>query len=144
MKEILDMLMRRYTGIFSYPVPIEEDFIASSAGISVSQLRQSLYRMSLNHIVRYVPAAVSDIIYLNHNHLQPKNVCLSPDRYRRLLSSFEHRSETMMEYVTEADTCRSSFLLRYFGENDSAPCGMCDICRGNRQSSLHQRSSQEK
>jgi len=132
MREVLDILMRRYTGIFSFPVPIEEDFIAAEVGISVAQLRQSLYRMALNHIVRYVPAAVSDIIYLHHNHLHPKNVCLSPDRYKRLLNSFEHRSETMIDYVTEADTCRSRFLLRYFGENDSADCGTCDICRKNR------------
>ena len=35
----------------------------------------------------------------------------------------------MMEYASEDDTCRSQYLLRYFGQEDSAPCGSCDICR---------------
>jgi len=129
MKDLLDILMRRYTGIFSYPIPIEEDYVANQLDIQIAALRQLLYKLSLNHILRYVPAAVSDIIYLHHNHLQPKNVCLSPDRYEKLKNSFSERSETMIEYASEVDTCRSRFLLKYFGENDSENCGNCDICR---------------
>lgn len=132
MKDFLEMLMRRYTGIFSYTVPIEEDFIAAELDMSVAQLRQLMYRLSLNHVIRYVPAAVSDIILLEHNHLQPKNVCLSPDRYRRLKDSFTKRSETMIDYASEETECRSRFLLRYFGESDSKECGTCDICRARR------------
>ncbi|MBQ0044900.1 MAG: RecQ family ATP-dependent DNA helicase [Bacteroidales bacterium] len=132
MKDFLEMLMRRYTGIFSYTVPIEEDFIAAELDMSVAQLRQLMYRLSLNHVIRYVPAAVSDIILLAHNHLQPKNVCLSPDRYRRLKGSFTKRSETMIDYASEETECRSRFLLRYFGESDSKECGTCDICRARR------------
>ena len=35
----------------------------------------------------------------------------------------------MLEYVSETDECRAQFLLRYFGQSESAPCGTCDICR---------------
>jgi len=132
MTDILEIMMRRYTGVFSYPVPIEEDFIASEIGEPVGQFRQLLYKMSLNHIIRYVPAAVSDIIYLNHNHLQEKNVCLSPDRYKHLKDSFVNRSETMIAYASEEDECRSRFLLKYFGESDSEKCGTCDVCRAGK------------
>ncbi len=128
MREVLEILMRRYTGIFSYPVPIEEDYVAESAGTNVKELRCVLYQLSLNHVIRYIPAAVSDIIHLNYNHLHPRNVCLSPQRHAMLLASFERRSDTMIQYVTEEDTCRSTFLLRYFGENDAEDCGRCDIC----------------
>jgi ATP-dependent DNA helicase RecQ len=31
--------------------------------------------------------------------------------------------------VAEEDECRSRYLLRYFGQEDSADCGHCDICR---------------
>ncbi|MCQ2144402.1 MAG: RecQ family ATP-dependent DNA helicase [Bacteroidales bacterium] len=132
MKDFLEILMRRYTGVFSYTVPIEEDFIANELDMSVAQLRQLMYRLALNHVVRYVPAAVSDIIFLQHNHLQPKNVCLSPDRYRKLKESFSKRSETMIGYASEDTECRSRFLLRYFGESDSKDCGTCDVCRARR------------
>ena len=35
----------------------------------------------------------------------------------------------MMDYVEEETECRSQFLLRYFGQMESALCGKCDICR---------------
>lgn len=35
----------------------------------------------------------------------------------------------MLDFVEEEHECRSQFLLRYFGQEKSAPCGKCDICR---------------
>ena len=40
--------------------------------------------------------------------------------------------QAMLDYVAEEDTCRSRFLLAYFGQEDSADCGTCDICRSRR------------
>ena len=34
-----------------------------------------------------------------------------------------------MDYAEEDTECRSQFLLRYFGQMESALCGKCDICR---------------
>ena len=46
-----------------------------------------------------------------------------------LRTTFHERVETMLAYVEEEDECRSRYLLRYFGQEDSADCGRCDICR---------------
>lgn len=40
----------------------------------------------------------------------------------------------MIDYVSEEDTCRSAYLLEYFGQTESADCGTCDICRSSRKS----------
>ena len=58
-----------------------------------------------------------------------------------LRSTYRERVSTMMEYVEEEDQCRSQFLLRYFGQSESAPCGKCDICRSGaaRPSKLRER-----
>lgn len=34
----------------------------------------------------------------------------------------------MNEYVLNQKTCRSRFLVSYFGENSNEDCGHCDIC----------------
>ncbi len=131
MVALLELLMRNYTGIFSYPVSIAEDYVAASIGVSIPDLRQLLYRLSLEHVIRYVPGDKSDVITLHHNHLQRGNVDLQPKRYEMLREKSSARTEAIVGYVSETDRCRQSYLLDYFGQSDSAPCGRCDICRSS-------------
>ena len=129
MMNLLDLLMRRYTGLFSYPVPIDEEYIASQIGVQVPMLRQLLYKLSLEHVIRYVPCDHATVIYLHHDRLRPKNVNLDPERYELLKSSCNERLEKMIDYIQEEDTCRSTYLLQYFGQTESDDCLTCDVCR---------------
>jgi len=129
MADLLDALMRGYPGIFSFPLPVDEGSLARSCGVQVPQLRVLLYNLSLEHVIRYIPADHSSVIFLHHDRLRPGNVALSPKKYSDLRNAYHDRSEAMLEYASETDTCRAQFLLSYFGQEDSAPCGTCDICR---------------
>lgn len=129
--DIVEVLMRKYVGIFSFPVPIDEDFVATKCSISIVQLRQALYRLSIEHVIKYIPCDRADVLCLKTEHLAQGNVKLSPLRYKMLQETYHKRMETMIEYVTEEDVCRSRFLLAYFGQSESADCGKCDVCRRN-------------
>ena len=131
MARVMDVLMRRYTGIFSYPVMIDENYVASMSGFTVPELRQTLYRLAVEHIIRYIPNGRSTVIYLQHPRLRHRDVNLMPERYARLKEMAHARIQTMVDYVSEDSECRSVFLLRYFGQEDAQPCGTCDVCRGN-------------
>ena len=132
MSAILEMLMRRYTGVFSYPVPIDEEYISSHIGVQVPMLRQLLYKMSLEHVIRYIPCDHATVLYLHHDRLRPKNLNLDPERYDLLKGSCERRMQKMIDYIQEDDTCRSSYLLEYFGQTESKDCATCDVCRNQR------------
>ena len=129
---LLEVLMRRYTGLYSYPVPIDEDYVAAQVGVQVPMLRQMLYQLSLEHVIRYVPCDHATVIFLHHDRLRPKNVNLDPKRYAMLKSSFGERMQKMIDYISEEDTCRSAYLLEYFGQSESADCGTCDVCRATK------------
>jgi ATP-dependent DNA helicase RecQ len=129
MYTLLEILMRRYSGLFSYPVPVDEDYLASRIGVEIPMLRQLLYRLSLEHVIRYVPCDHATVIYLHHDRLRPKNLNLDPEKYNMLKSSFVEKVDKMIDYVQEEEICRSSYLLDYFGQKDSKPCASCDICR---------------
>ena len=128
----LEALMRSYTGIFSFLQRIDEEYVARRAGQTVPQLRQSLYGLSLAHVISYVPADHADVVFLHHDRLRPGNVNLMPSRYAMLRESFHARAEAMLEYVSETSECRSRYLLRYFGQTETADCGTCDVCRARR------------
>ena len=129
MADLLDALMRGYPGIFSFPLPVDEASLAAACGVTVPQLRVLLYNLSLEHVIKYIPADHSNVIYLHHDRLRPGNVALSPEKYEMLRNAYHERTVAMEEYVSETGECRAQFLLRYFGQEESEPCGTCDICR---------------
>ncbi|MCI6112737.1 MAG: RecQ family ATP-dependent DNA helicase [Rikenellaceae bacterium] len=129
---ILELMMRRYTGIFSFPTSIDEDFISAKTGLTVPQLREKLYRMSLLHLIRYIPAATSDVLFIKHERLMPGNLDLKPRTYNFLKENQHRRTEAMVEFVTQTEECRSRRILRYFGQTESEDCGNCDICRARK------------
>ena len=138
MVTLLEVLMRRYPGIFSYPVPVHEDAVAGACGLTVPQLRQLLYRTSLEHVIKYIPGDRCDVVFLHHNRLMPGNVDLQKDKYAFLLDNARRRADAMTEYASEADLCRSRWLLRYFGQEQSTDCGTCDVCRAGRDDLVRQ------
>ena len=134
MVNLLEVLMRRYTGIFSYVVPIREEEVAAACGLAVPVFRQLLYRTALEHVIKYVPGERCSVVYLHHNRLMPGNVDLQKGKYDFLLENARARMDAVTEYATEEGECRSHWLLRYFGQEESDACGTCDVCRSLRSS----------
>lgn len=132
MIDLLETLMRNCTGLFSYAVPINEERIARDCGVSIAMLRQLLYKLSLEHVIRYVPTDRSSVVFLHHDRLMPGNVDLQPDKYAFLKKNAHERVEAMVKYAGESDMCRSRFLLEYFGQKESSDCGTCDVCRARK------------
>ncbi|MBO7077409.1 MAG: RecQ family ATP-dependent DNA helicase [Bacteroidales bacterium] len=132
MVSLLEVLMRRYSGIFSWPVPIREEPVAAALGMTVPQLRQLLYRTSLEHVIKYIPGDRCSVVFLHHNRLMPGNVDLQKEKYNFLLENARARSDAMVEYASGTEECRSRWLLCYFGQEETEDCGSCDVCRARR------------
>ncbi len=129
MPALLDALMRSCPGIFSFAVPVDEEKLSRACGVGIPELRQLLYRLSLEHIIKYIPSDRYSVLYLHHGRLMPGNLNLQKDKYEFLRRSARERVEAMEGYVSEEDLCRSRYLLRYFGQEESRDCGTCDVCR---------------
>lgn len=132
MVTLLEQLMRRYTGIFSYSVPIDEQMLSSACGVSVPMLRELLYKLSLEHVIRYIPATHGDVISLHHARLRPGNLDLKPQLYEKLKSTTTARAQAIIDYASDSSECRSRQLLAYFGQGESRDCGTCDVCRSRK------------
>lgn len=129
MLTVTEHLMRTYPGIFSATLNINEEKVASDCGISVPMLRQLLYKLSLEHLIRYIPADHSSVIRLMHDRLRPDNLNLQPEKYDMLKERAEERSGAMEGYVRLDNGCRSRYMLEYFGQENTGDCGSCDLCR---------------
>ncbi len=135
MVSLLEVLMRRYTGIFSFAVSIDEEDVARRMGMDVPTLRKLLYEMSLEHVIKYIPCDKSTLIGLRHSRLRPGNLDLKPEYYNQLKANATERAEKMKEYCEQNSVCRSRYLIEYFGGDNTKDCGSCDVCRARRRGS---------
>ena len=39
----------------------------------------------------------------------------------------------MLAYAEKEEGCRQLFLMQYFGQKEKQPCGVCDLCLGQKK-----------
>ncbi len=124
---VLSMLLRTCTGIFAEYAYVSEDEIARHLGIDQQQVSEQLVLMSRMHILHFIPRSSSPLFTFTQRRVERDEVVLHDDIYACRKREMEHRVSTMTAYLYTT-SCRSAFLLGYFGERDAKPCGLCDNC----------------
>ena len=130
---MLRTILRMYDGLFTTFRSIDEQNIASHAGLSaerVHELMKILWRM---HIIRYIPANRSPMIHLLSERLPTKDIYIAPDTYKHRYELIYERFSRMVEYANSTDSCRSVIIENYFGDNYAKECGVCDWCLSKRR-----------
>ena len=131
---MLRTLLRKYDGLFTQFRAINELEVAAEAGLTperVHELMKVLWRM---RIIRYIPANNSPILVFNTERLPIKDLYISPQTYQHRRSLMLERYNSIVEYATNEDECRSRIIERYFGDSEAKPCGVCDNCLKARNS----------
>lgn len=128
---ILQSLFRQYPGLFSRYVNIDEVYIANATGLTTEKVYNELKMLTHQHILTYIPRKNIPHITFTRERREAKNIVFPQEIYEKRKANMQQRIDAMTEYVTQDDTCRNRFLLKYFGERISDDCGQCDICVDN-------------
>ncbi|MDE5731379.1 MAG: RecQ family ATP-dependent DNA helicase [Alistipes sp.] len=125
---IIRVLLRLYEGVFTDFRPIDTEEIARWSGYTPDKVHELLQRLWRLRVIRYIPANRSSLIYLDEERLPVADLYISAESYRLRRAQTRERFERMLAYAANEEECRSAFLARYFGEEQPADCGICDIC----------------
>lgn len=129
---LITVLLRRYTGLFSDFVSINEDELTHLSGYTTERLKELLKMLWQLHIIRYIPGKRSPVLILEEERLPTRDIRITPESYTQRKECATRRLDQMLHYAM-TDECRSLMIRRYFGETVNQPCGVCDICLKNKR-----------
>ena len=123
--EVIQCILRSYTGLFSDYVYINEGLISTRTGLSQQDIYDVLVGLSKYRIVNYIPHKKTPLIIYTRTREEVKYLSIPRSAYEERKERFESR------------ICRSRMLISYFGEEDPSDCGCCDVCLAKNDSGLN-------
>ena len=135
--QVLQAILRLYSGLFADYVFINEDVIAFRTGLDQETIYKSLLELTRMHILHYVPRKRTPYVIYTTSREEPKHVILPRAVYEELRQRMSDRIEATINYAYSDAGCRERMLLSYFGENAATDCGHCDLCIDRRKRSDH-------
>ena len=117
--ELLDNLMRSYTGIYTDLQYVRE--------ADKDETHQLLVSLAQRGIITYIPRSIGCSLTMTNE--RQTEIYLSPAIYEQRQERYIAKLQAMLEYADQNQFCREQLLLAYFGETDAVACGHCDVCR---------------
>lgn len=134
-EQLINAILRLYTGLFADYININEGTIAVYTQKTRVEVYEMLKLLSKRHIVDYVPYKKTPFIIFTQPRVDLKYLSIPRTVYEKRKERFIKRISGITEYAECRDICRSKILLAYFGEKEPEDCGQCDVC-------LHKKNSQ--
>lgn len=124
----IKLLLRSYSGLFTTFSRISEAEISRRMPMPLNDVIKTLQTLHQRGLITYVPRKEKPQLVFLTERLDVSSLQISRQNYHDRMEAAEVRINSVINYVSRSNKCRSQLLLEYFGETDSQRCGRCDIC----------------
>lgn len=129
---VLDSMLREFSRLFIDYGPIEEGIIADDTGLTKQQIYNVMKSLNQQRILHFIPPRVEPLITYTRDRVLPEEIVISKENYEVRKEQLVKKAKKILDYAKTDNVCRSRQLLRYFGEEESEDCGICDVCLGRK------------
>jgi ATP-dependent DNA helicase RecQ len=126
--KVLRVILRSYGGVFTDFVRISENEIARRSGIDSPKVEQLIAKMQKQGVLEYIPRRTEPQLVFTAPRADAKDIGLSEEFYSFRKKEAALMLEQVIRYAESGTECRSRMLVSYFGEQNAADCGTCDVC----------------
>jgi ATP-dependent DNA helicase RecQ len=134
---VIQIILRSYTGIFADYVFIDESLIATRTNASHDDVYNALIMLSKSHVINYIPRKKMPQVIFTCNREETSRVVIPRSVYEDRFERTQRRVKEVIAYINDQKHCRTRILLHYFGEKAHKDCKVCDVCLRKTQSGLN-------
>ena len=136
-EKLINTILRSYTGLFTDYAYISEESLEIRTGLTRQQIYEILVMLTQRHILHYIPRKKTPYIIYKRERLEIERLFISKEIYEDRKNNYVQRINSMIEYATAKEKCRSRMLLNYFGEKNEHNCDQCDVCLEKRRNQIN-------
>lgn len=126
--ELIQVMVRLYSGLFDEDVEIKESNLALKISESLESVHKLLGQLNNEEIIRYQPRSSNALISFTKPRHQVAYLPLSKLHFDSRKKLLQKKLTQVMEFFVNSDYCRQKILLQYFNEDNSKDCKICDVC----------------
>ena len=125
---IITTILRTYSGIFDVETAINHALIAKKANSTEAIVEKVIQQLAERDCIQM--NAKNNDSTLTFNEAREDDLTIN-----RIAKFLEHQNQlkqeqfkSVLQYITNVDTCKNKLLLAYFDEIVTEDCGICSFC----------------
>lgn len=126
---VIKILLRTYGGnLFAEYIKINEAALAKALSISEDELIRRLNQLDEMDLLDYDKRKDKPQIFFLTPRYDAGKLPLNISRINERRAQTLENAQVILKYAHQHEMCRMEFVQQYFGEKETLPCGICDIC----------------
>lgn len=127
-ENLVEFILRTYSGIFVQYAYIDEQFLADKLGTKRQLIYESLLGLAKRKIISYIPGNDHPYIVYFQPRVPASYLHIGREAYEDRKKAYSAKIGRMVGYVEQESGCRQLYLMEYFGQKEKVACGICDHC----------------
>lgn len=130
---IVKSMLRIYGGIFEHETKINPSIVSEKASTTEPELISAMLQLEKDGVIKLNLARTDAQV----TFIEPREDDKTINRIAYVINQQNElklqQVNAMLQYVENDSACKSMQLLSYFGEDNTAPCGICSVCISNKK-----------
>jgi ATP-dependent DNA helicase RecQ len=125
---IVKSILRLYGGVFDHVTKIDLAKISEKSSASEQLIIQTLQKLESDKVIELNLAKTDAQITFIEPREDDKTINRIASVIEQQNKLKQQQVKAILKYAENDSVCKSMQLLSYFGEKNTAPCGICSVC----------------
>ncbi len=143
-RNIIQLILRSYGGIFENNTNINEHYLSSKLKTKKSIITNTLKQIEKDRIIQYSNYSNTteiQFLVMREDQITINNISRSIHQRNTIK---QKKADAILNYITNNTKCRNIILHEYFEEVITINCGICDVCIKEKNKKVNLKSVTEK